>query len=549
QRLKELPFQAPHFVELTRRVRPEAGTIATTLDLELQHELEAKVREYVNDRRGLGVSNAAALLVDSRSAEVVALVGSRDYFDAEIEGQVNGVLARRSPGSTLKPFIYALAAQQGLIHSRTLLKDVPTSFGAYDPENIDQRYLGPLAAEDALIQSRNLPAVELADRLREPTFYEFLKRAHVEVPRDPRHYGLGIALGGAELSMWELVQLYTMLARLGSWVPLRVVKDAAALSGERLLTRESARLVLEMLARNPRPDHSVSDGWARSSYPVAWKTGTSSGYRDAWSIGVVGPYVLAVWLGNFDNEANQAFLGRELAGPLFFSIADGLAGRENLEVPPWRLAVGLGLKSVEVCSLSGFLRGPHCGHSREALFIPGVSPIRTCEIHRALRVDSRSGLRLCDGVAGGVEKVFEFWPTDLLALFRAAGIGYRAPPAFAPGCSGIAGGSEAALAGHPPRIVSPREQVTYLQSVSTSAELNTLWRMAMLGSCFGLLILGFGGGLCLEGRCRFALALGIIWLVWLMTLGGRIVGRFLFGRRSKPWAGRAPECRHRSEPF
>src|SRR4029077_671218 len=154
-----------------------------------------------------GIQNAAALLVDTRTMDVLAQIGSADFFNTAIQGQVDGTRSARSPGSTLKPFVYALALEQGLIHPLSILSDAPHSFGEYNPENFDRDFLGPIRATDALARSRNIPAVQLASHLAHPTLYEFLNTADVHLPKPESFYGLALPLGGAEVSLQDLVRL------------------------------------------------------------------------------------------------------------------------------------------------------------------------------------------------------------------------------------------------------------------------------------------------------------------------------------------------------
>ena len=174
----------------------------------------------MREQRRIGIRNAAALLVDRRDLGVRAVVGSARFFDDSIQGQVNGTLAKRSPGSALKPFIYALAIDQGLIHPLTVLKDAPVSFGPFSPENFDGRFVGPISATDALVRSRNVPAVALSARLAQPGLYQFLRSAGVSRMASERHYGLALALGGGEVTMEEMATLYAMLANEGVLHPL-----------------------------------------------------------------------------------------------------------------------------------------------------------------------------------------------------------------------------------------------------------------------------------------------------------------------------------------
>jgi penicillin-binding protein 1C len=453
----DLPFHAPHLVEAVLRDHPREPEIHTTLDPVLQKILERQTHQFVERRARVGIRNAAALLVDSRDMAVKAALGSVNYFDDDIQGQVNGVRARRSPGSALKPFIYALGIEQGVVHPLTMLKDAPASFGGYNPENFDREFVGPIKAGEALIKSRNLPAVYVATRLQQPTLYQFLRDAGIGQMREESHYGLALVLGGAEVSMEELAKLYAMLANGGVLRPLRYLQAEPATEGTRTLGEESAFLVLDILEHNPRPGQAFRSEWTRANRPVYWKTGTSFAFRDAWSIGIVGPYVLAVWVGNFDGEGNPAFVGIDAASPLMFDIIDAIHAQEP-NLPPTVTRTPENLTRVEVCSLSGHLPGRHCHHTVPTWFIPGVSPIKTCEVHRAVTVNIRTGQRICrPGTTGTRTDVYEYWPSDLLKLFRQAGVPRRVPPAESPECPL----DNRAMHGQPPQITSPQTGLVY----------------------------------------------------------------------------------------
>lgn len=460
---KDLPLRAPHFARAAF-ARSRESRVVTTLDLEAQGLLERLIAGYVERRRDQGIRNAAALLVDFTTMDIVAAVGSADYRDDSILGQVSALTARRSPGSALKPFVYALAYEQGLIHPQSLLKDAPAAFGGYGPENFDGDFAGPLPARDALIKSRNIPAVALASRLEAPGLYGFLKSAGVELPRPPEHYGLGLALGAAETSMEDLARLYAMLGNGGELKPLRRRAADERGPGVRLLSRDAVFLMMDGLKDNPRPRQSFREEWRAGGSPVYWKTGTSWAFRDAWSAGVFGRYALVVWIGDFRGESNPAFVGAEAAGPLFFEIADALQARGPLRDAYALGQAGLNAISLEVCAVSGGAPGPHCPRRAAAWFIPGVSPIASCEVHREVLVDRASGLRACRR-AGARAEVFEFWPSDLQRVFRQAGIPRRQPPAYASSC-GLADRSGKGL---PPSITSPLAGVTYHASAAAPA--------------------------------------------------------------------------------
>ncbi len=468
KRPSDLPFLAPHFANEVRELDPFDPVLHTTLDLRLQKLIERHVKTYVETNHRKGINNAVVLLVDHRTLEVKALTGSADFFDQKIDGQVNGARAKRSPGSALKPFIYGLGLDQGLIHPMTMLKGAPMSFGSYNPENFDNDFEGPIKAKDALVKSRNVPAVDIASRLAPPGLHGFLLKAGITRMREESFYGMTLALGSAEVSMEELVRLYAMLANGGVMKPLNFLKTHKGEEGPRLLSKEASYLVLDMLAANPPPGQGYRADWVRDQLAVSWKTGTSFGFRDAWSIGVVGPYVLAVWIGNFDGEGNPAFIGREAAAPLFFEIIDSLKS-QNPEINEFsgRGLAGLNLTKVEVCALSGGLPGPNCDHKVLTWFIAGISPITRCDVHRKIFVNMRTGLRACtDGALGTRSEVYEFWPSDLLAIFRQAGIPRRVPPPFEPGCRMDVTASR----GAGPQITAPQEGVVYSLRASNLKE-------------------------------------------------------------------------------
>jgi penicillin-binding protein 1C len=454
----DLPFEAPHLVNA---VLGGAGAgpseIRTTLDARLQRLLERQVRAYVATQGRLGVHNAAAMLVDSRTMGVKALVGSADFFDAGIGGQVNGTAAKRSPGSTLKPFIYALGIDQGVIHPLTMLKDAPSSFGAYSPENFDGRFVGPLTARDALIRSRNIPAVYVASQLSKPDLYDFLTMAGVSGLQSREHYGLALVLGGGELTMEELVALYGALSNEGVVRPVRYRADQVLGQGIPVLSPEAAWVTLDMLKANPRPDAPSSS--TPGPLPVYWKTGTSYGFRDAWTVGIFGPYILAVWVGNFDGAGNPAFVGAQMAAPLFFRVVDAVeAQRPTLGEPARTFPVHL--SRVNVCAASGDLPNADCPRTVPTWFIPGKSPIRVSTLHQGLLIDDRTGLRDCPPYTPGPAHrvVYEMWGSDMARLFQEAGLPRRAPPPFDLRCethaADVAGGA-------PPQITSPLRGVTY----------------------------------------------------------------------------------------
>ncbi|CAM2870290.1 penicillin-binding protein 1C [Legionella worsleiensis] len=460
RQISDLPFSAPHFVTMVlHNSTDQQHSIITSLDSRAQTIINRVTKKYLERKKSIGVTNAAVLLVDTRNMTVSGLLGSADFFNKKISGQINGTDIKRSPGSALKPFIYGLALDQGLIHPATVLKDVPHSFNGYNPENFDYDFMGPVSATDALVLSRNIPAVYLSSQLKSPTLHQLLEQAQVSSLKPQSHYGLSLNLGGIELTMRELVGLYAMLVNDGVWYPIRFSADEKQTVGRRLLSPEASFLVLDMLKSNPHGH--LGDG-SPNQLPVSWKTGTSSGYRDAWTIGAFGPYVMAVWLGNFDGKANPAFIGKDLAAPLFFELMDAIKHERGPLSVISKNTAAMNLERVEICKASGMLPTRYC-HDRDwTWFIPGKSPIKTDNIFREVAVNNKTGLRTCHIDENTHFEIFEFWPSDVLRIFRQAGIQRRSPPFVEADCA-LSGNS-----GMNPQITSPQAGISYVVRANSS---------------------------------------------------------------------------------
>lgn len=489
---RQLPYHAPHFVQQLPKIQ---GELYSTLSLAKQLLLESRLHNYVARHKSQGLRNAAALLLNSETMQIEALVGSADFNDADIHGQVDGTIAQRSPGSTLKPFVYALAMDAGLIHPRSILEDAPKRYGAYTPENFDKQFSGPVSAEKALIYSRNLPAVNLLAELQKlPNYdlYKLLQDAQIANLKPKLFYGLALTLGGNEVSMVELAQLYAMLANDGRWQAVKRIKSApAAVSspqhgGKQLLSAEASWLVRHLLAKNTAPNKLSLAGQTNTNNVVSWKTGTSWAYRDAWSVGIFGRYVLVIWAGNFNGEGNPFLIGRHAAAPLFFDIANTLMADEKnghfqpLGEPDARLNI----RQVPICEASGDLPNPACPSIQKTWFIPGVSPIKMSTIHRQIPLfvaatGEKSGMRSCLHNPPDTQLVtYEFWPSHIQTLYRTAGLARKTPPPYAEPCEGELRSDSS------PTIISPDPSLSYALTshnktipliANAAADANTLY--------------------------------------------------------------------------
>ena len=374
--------------------------------------------------------------------ETVAYIGSADYFDKSIYGENDGVRARRSPGSTLKPLIYATAVDMGLIHSMTLLRDAKINFGVYAPENSDSEFFGPVLARDALTHSRNIPAINLLRQIGIRNFYNILTASGVTNLKSPEHYGISVALGGAETSMFELADIYATMANLGLRRDIRTNMNAPTNkeNDTQILSPEAFFITLDMLAHQSTPTKNIPFA-KKQTMPIRhyWKTGTSSSFRDAWTAGIFGDFVLIVWVGNFDGTPNNAFSGARAAAPIYFALADATQKYYAAHNAPIKnnnfLRDDMNISTVEMCDGVGGLAGKHCPKSVMAYFIPGKSPITTSSIYRAVPVDNNTGLRACNRDPKTTHmEIFEFWDSEYLDMFARAGITRNTPPPFMPGC-------------------------------------------------------------------------------------------------------------------
>jgi penicillin-binding protein 1C len=321
---RPMPILAPHSADQAIATVKDAPFIKLTLDSGLQKNLEALARDRAI---ALGPNISVAIIaVDNENGDVLARVGSPDYFDDRRAGQVDMTRAVRSPGSTLKPFIYGLAFEDGFVHPESLIDDRPIRFGSYAPENFDMTFQGTVPVRKALQMSLNVPAIALLDRVGASRLSSRLKQAgaNLLLPKDEAP-GLAMGLGGVGITLQDLVQLYSGLARLGSTRPLREIMNANDNAREslRLMDPVSAWQVGNVLLGTPPPENAVHNR-------IAFKTGTSYGYRDAWSIGFDGRITIGVWVGRPDGAPAPGVVGRTAAAPILF---DAFARTGKLPAP------------------------------------------------------------------------------------------------------------------------------------------------------------------------------------------------------------------------
>ncbi|MBD1927695.1 penicillin-binding protein 1C [Trichocoleus sp. FACHB-90] len=372
---------APHFLFWAASQLPQQNysQIRTTIDRPLQQFVEAQVQQVIRTLTPNNVHHAAALVINNHTGEVLAYVGSPDYFNEESLGRNDGVQALRQPGSTLKPFLYELALENRTISPNTILADVPTHYaipGAklYSPTDYDETFLGPVRVRLALANSLNVPAVRVLEKIGVQNFLNRLHQLGFEhLTQSPEYYGLGLILGSGEVSLWELARAYVTLARLGEATPLvTTFYQAGNLQKEGFQNRKSEwELITDILSdRYARATAFGVESVLALPFPAAVKTGTSSDFRDTWTVGFTTDYTVATWVGNFNGEPMRQVSGVTGAAPLWNRIMLHLHSHQE----PAAFPLPENLVQRPICAISGLKPTPDCPSVvQEYLFTEDIS--------------------------------------------------------------------------------------------------------------------------------------------------------------------------------
>ena len=401
---------APH---LARRLHNTNTTkvLRTTIDYELQKKMQEIVGSYADFTHSEGITNASMLIVENKTRNVKAYIGSQGFMDMENEGQVDGVVAKRSPGSILKPFLYALSIDEGLIAPESLVQDVPMYFANFNPQNANKRYTGMIQARHALISSLNIPFVHLLDQYGENKFYYFLKDLLSFEENNPERYGLSLILGTKEFSVEDIAKLYTGLANYGKYTNLNYLVTDKNNNEKTMFSEGSSFLTLDTLKELVRPGLNNLYKWKE---PISWKTGTSFGKRDAWACGMTPDYTVVVWVGNFSGKSSDNLSGVISGGRLLFSVFQELSNSNKRFEEPVD-----DIEYIKVDTITGYRVNYDEIDTKEIKYPIKARPLQLSPYYKKIfvddndvEVDSRD-----ENFANSHEKVVLNYPLEVVNFF------------------------------------------------------------------------------------------------------------------------------------
>jgi len=455
-----LPQNAPHLLQRFKKqnqlVKGETKII-TTIDGNLQKNVAAIVQQHQSVLKGNGINNACALVLDVETGNTLAYVGNiYAPTNKEMESDVDVIVARRSPGSALKPILYAAMLSDGLILPNSIIPDIPTQIGSYAPKNFDLGYDGAVPAGKALSRSLNIPAVKLLQQYKYQRFYETLQQCGINtLNRSADTYGLSLILGGCEVTMWDLAGVYASMARSVNHQSKNHGKfDPTDFHAPGYISGTSG-IGLRQTTKEEKPANNISldataiwftflsmqevmrpgeEGlWQQfsSSQTIAWKTGTSFGFRDGWAIGITPKNVVAVWVGNTDGEGRPGLIGVHTAAPILFDIFRLLPTVPFFQKPVYNYTY------LPVCRQSGYRANIDCPDVDTLFMPPNGEKAPLCAYHKMINLDATGTYRVteqCESPSAMQHKSWFILSPAMEYYYRQRNAGYKPLPAFKAGC-------------------------------------------------------------------------------------------------------------------
>lgn len=421
-----LPEHAYHLTEHIHAGKERGYETFTGIDCDIQSRVTTILDRWNKSLKDKGINDLAAIIIDTHSGTILAYCGNACHDEDRSGAKVDILRSPRSTGSILKPLLYCALLQEGGILPRTLLPDIPVNINGFSPQNFDLRFYGAVPAGEALSRSLNVPAVHMLRKYGVPKFHDLLLRSGMStITREPSHYGLSIILGGAEGRLLEVTAIYAMLAKIAEDGEITDEGDCFSKDFP-LKDKVSIYYTLEALKEVNRPDE-MDWRMVSSIRKVAWKTGTSFGFRDGWAVGVTPGYAVGVWAGNAQGQGVPGLVGASTAGPVMFDIFNILPQRG------WFTEPYKDYTEAEVCRQSGHLKGMFCPDI-DTLMLP-VNAIRsgTCPYHRQVNLDSERAYRVPYGTAGSIRENMFILPPAMEWFYRQHHPEYRPLPPYMSG--------------------------------------------------------------------------------------------------------------------
>ncbi len=448
-----MPNIAPHF---SRMIKGEycKSEIFSTLIPNLQHKSEELLLNHVRRNNGKGVGNGAVLIIDNSTNSVVAYCGSADFNNGKISGQVNGITSIRSPGSALKPFLYAKGFDDGTITPKSKLLDVPSDFSSYTPENYEREFNGEVTVEYALVNSLNIPAVRLLLKVGFKPFVKLLESiGFKQIEKQKKSLGLSVILGGCGVTLEELTNAYSTLANKGVLKNNRYLVNNNKVKGEKIFSEEASYFISKMLSSMERTESPNLVSSVSKLPNIAWKTGTSYGRRDAWAIGYNKNYTIGVWMGNFDGKGSPYLSGSEMAVPLLFNLFNSIDYQSSTNC----FQKPFGILSRDVCKNSGLIPSDNCTDIIRDYYIEDVSSNKKCNHINEIYVSVDESVSYCINCLpekGYKKKKYPYYKPELALWYKKMGVSFNAPPKHNSKCKVVRGKNGL-------KIISPSAEFEY----------------------------------------------------------------------------------------
>lgn len=449
----------PHYIpHLSYKLRKQGShLIKTNIDLNTQLKTEKIVEDYIRAQRLRNIKNAAVVIVDNRTNKVITYLGSSNFNDTTDGGQVNGANAVRQPGSTLKPLLYAMCFDEGLLTPKAIMTDVPVNYEGYAPENYDKKFNGYITTEHALEHSLNIPAVKSLKVLGHEKLIQKLSACNFkQIQKDQRKLGLSMILGGCGTTLEELTGLFAAFANNGIYKSPSFLQSDSIKQRTTVISPAANYMINEILSKVNRPDFPLNWTATERMPKIAWKTGTSYGRRDGWSIGYNKNYTVGIWVGNFSGAGVADLSGANIATPLLFKIFNTLDYDNDKEwfTQPTDCTIR------QVCSETGLSPSHECSSLVTDYFIPLISSTKVCNNRQEIMISPDEKIAYCKYCApetGYKKKWYKIVEPEMQAWFDDNGIAYQKIPAHNPDC-------EIIFKGNAPIIISPTNGTEYLIS-------------------------------------------------------------------------------------